>query len=283
MSAMTTPTTAPAIGEARPTGEGIGAAVHDAVVMFQRNMAHYLRNPQVLVFVVIQPIMFVLLFRYVFGGAINVAGDGGVPVEVPGNAYANFLIPGIIVQTVAFNTVGGAIAIAEDLKAGVMDRFRSLPMHDIGVLGGRMLSSSLITLVTVLIIIFVGLLVGFRPQGSPLGWLAALALLMYFGIAFSWISNWIGFTLKEPEAVQGAGFTWIFPLTFGSSVFVPIASMPGWLQGFAKANPITLVSDATRGLFIGGPVTHGMVWSLVWLSGITVVFTTLAIRAYRSL
>lgn len=275
----------------RPTlpRQGLRAGIHDAVVVMGRNLRRYQRQPQIAVFVFIQPIMFVLLFRYVFGGSLQIPG-----LDVD---YVQYLMPGIIVQSITFASVGTSIGIAEDLKAGIIDRFRSLPMAHSAVLAGRVLSDASVTFLTLVVMVAVGYLVGFRVTTSLVEALAAVVVVMTFGFAFSWIAAWIGLTLKEPEAVQSAGFVWLFPVAFASSVFVVPATLPSWLQGFAIHNPLSRVSDATRALTIGQypcgdslqtltactDVQSNLLLSLAWSAGIFLVFLPLSIRGWRRL
>lgn len=236
-----------------------------------RNLMQIPRNPQLLIFMVVQPIMFVVLFAFVFGGAIT----------TPGLDYIDFLIPGILVQTVAFGTTNTSVGLAEDLSKGLVDRFRSLPIARSAVLAGRVAADTIRTTLTVVIIITVGYLLGFDFQAGPVAALGMIGLAVAFGMAMSWIAAVVGLRVSTPEAAQSAGFIWIFPLTFASSVFVPTESMPGWLQPLADANPITIVADALRALALGGP-TATVVWqALAWIAAIAGVFAPLAIRAYR--
>ncbi len=250
-----------------------GWAVTDTLTITRRNLLVWLRVPAYLVFTVIQPVMFVLLFRYVFGGAIPVRGVAG--------GYVNFLMPGIIGQTAAFATFGTAIALAQELKKGVIDRLRSMPMARSAVLAGRLVADTGRMLVTILIIVAVGYAVGFRFMN---GWLPAVAMVLLatvFGLAICVISAYTGLAIGDEESVQAFGLIWLFPLTFLSSAFVPIPTMPGWLQAFAKNQPVTYVIDTMRALALGGPVEANLWKSLVWLAGIFVVFLPLAVRAYR--
>ena len=273
----------------RPTvpRTGLTGGLVDAWVILGRNLRRYQRQPQIAVFVFVQPVMFILLFRYVFGGSI----------PTPGVDYVQYLMPGIIVQSVTFSSVGTAIGIAEDLKSGMIDRFRSLPMSRSAVLGGRVLADTSVSVLTLVVMLVVAYLVGFRITTSPLEALGALGLLVTFTAAFSWIAAWIGLTLKEPEAVQGAGFVWLFPLAFASSIFVLPATMPGWLQAFAEHNPISRVANAGRSLTIGGypcgpsleettlctGVAADALWALAWAAVIIAVFLPLSARGWRRL
>jgi ABC transporter DrrB family efflux protein len=242
----------------------------DTANLTRRDVKIWTRNPTFLVFAVIQPVMFVLLFRYVFGGAIHVAGN-----------YVNFLMPGIIAQTAAFATFGTAIALAQELKKGVIDRLRSMPMARSAVLAGRLVADTGRMLVTILIIVGVGYAVGFRFSNGVVPAIAMVLLATVFGLAICCISAYTGLAIGDEESVQAFGLIWLFPLTFLSSAFVPIATMPGWLQAFANNQPVTYVIDTMRALALGGPVVPSLWKSLVWLAGIFVVFLPLAVRAYR--
>ncbi|MGH3195357.1 MAG: ABC transporter permease [Streptosporangiaceae bacterium] len=249
-----------------------GWAVTDTLTITRRNLLVWMRVPAYLMFTVIQPVMFVLLFRYVFGGAI--------PVNVPGG-YVNFLIPGIIAQTAAFATFGTAIALAQELKKGVIDRFRSMPMARSAVLAGRLVADTGRMLVTILIIVGVGYAVGFRFTNGVVPAIVMVLLATVFGLAICCISAYTGLAIGDEESVQAFGLIWLFPLTFLSSAFVPIATMPGWLQAFANNQPVTYVVDTMRAMALGGPIGASLWKSLVWLAGIFVVFLPLAVRAYR--
>jgi len=247
--------------------------VQDAVTMTRRNLIHIYRVPQLLVFSTIQPVMFILLFTYVFGGAIT-----GLP---SGISYKNYLLPGILVQITSFGAMNTGIGLAEDINKGLIDRFRSLPMSRSAVLAGRTLSDLVRNFFTLLLMFGVGSAIGFRIQTGPLEGLAAFGILLAFGYAFSWVGATIGLFLKDPESVQAAGFVWIFPLMFASGLFVPVGTMPDWLQAFANHQPISLTADAVRALVLGGP-TWTYVWkALAWAAGITAIFSTLAVARYR--
>jgi ABC-2 type transport system permease protein/oleandomycin transport system permease protein len=247
--------------------------VSDALAMTRRNLIRYVRIPTLLVFSTVQPIMFVLLFAYVFGGAIK-----GLP---PGVKYIDFLMSGIFVQTVVFGATQTGVGLAEDLSKGMIERFRSLPMARSAVLAGRTLGDAVRNTLVVLLMTLVGVLIGFRLHVNVLASIVALVLVVGFGFAFSWISATIGLAVHDVESAQTAGFVWVFPLTFASSVFVPLQTMPGWLQAFARANPITNTANALRALTLGGPTTRPLLYSLAWIVGILVVFMPLATRTYR--
>ena len=247
-------------------------AVSDTGTIARRNLMIWFRVPTYIVFTIVQPVMFVLMFRYVFGGAI--------PVQVPGG-YVSFLMPGIVGQTAAFASFGTAIALAMELQQGVIDRFRSMPMARSAVLAGRLAADTARMVVTIVIIVGVGYAVGFRFHN---GWGPAVAMVVLatgFGLAICCIAAYTGLAIKDAESVQAFGMIWLFPVTFLSSAFVPIATMPGWLQAFANNQPVTYVIDTMRALALGGPVAADLAKSLAWLIGIVVVFVPLAVRAYR--
>jgi ABC transporter DrrB family efflux protein len=246
-------------------------AISDTLTITRRNLIVWTRVPAYLVFTVVQPVMFVLMFRYVFGGAIN----------VPGNDYVNFLMPGILAQTAAFASVGTAIALAQELQKGVIDRFRSMPMARPAVLAGRLVADTGRMTVTVLIVVGVGYAVGFRFSDGAGPAVLMVLLAMVFGLAVCVISAYTGLAIKDEESVQAFGLIWLFPLTFLSSAFVPISSMPGWLQAFANNQPVTYIIDTMRSLAIGGPIEASLWKSAVWLAGIFLVFVPLAVRAYK--
>jgi len=247
-------------------------ALSDTLTITKRNLLVWIRVPAYIVFTVIQPVIFVLMFRYVFGGAISVPVKGG---------YVNFLMPGIIAQTAAFATFGTAIALAQELSKGVIDRLRSMPMARSAVLTGRIVADTLRMLVTVLIVIGVGYAVGFRFENGVVPAILMVVLAIFFGVCICVIAAFTGLAIGDEESVQAFGLIWLFPLTFLSSAFVPISSMPGWLQAFAKNQPVTYVVDTMRALALGGPIASSLWKSLAWLIGILVVFGPLAVRAYK--
>ena len=232
----------------------------------------WMRVPAYMMFTIVQPVMFVLLFRYVFGGAIPVQVEGG---------YVNFLMPGIIGQTAAFATFGTAIALAQELKKGVIDRFRSMPMARSAVLTGRLVADTGRMLVTILIIVGVGYAVGFRFSNGVRAAIGMVGFATVFGLAICCIAALTGLDIGDEESVQAFGMIWLFPLTFLSSAFVPISTMPGWLQAFANNQPVTYVIDTMRGMALGGPIADNMWKSTAWLAGIFIVFLPLAVRAYK--
>ncbi|MBT8217248.1 MAG: ABC transporter permease [Acidimicrobiia bacterium] len=255
----------------------------DIAVITQRNLLRNVRLPQLIILSTIQPIMFLLLFNYVFGGAI-----GGTLPEAAGGEYINWLIPGLLVQVAAFGAGQTALGLAEDLSKGVIDRFRSLPMARSAVLAGRTFSDLIRNGFVIGLMLVVGFVIGFRYQTSFAGLVAGLALAMVFSFAFSWIMATIGLIVKNPEAAQQAVFLPVFPLVFASSVFVPTQTMPSWLRAFADNQPVTVTVDALRGLILGdgallpGNTVEGQVLlSLLYAGAILAVFVPLSVRVYR--
>jgi ABC transporter DrrB family efflux protein len=247
-------------------------AASDTVVLAKRNLLRIPRAPDLLLAFTVQPIMFVLLFVYVFGGAIRTPGY---------DDYVDFLMPGIIVQTMAFGGFVTALGLSEDLRKGLVDRFRSLPMARSAVLAGRTLADVATNTLSLVVMIVVGLLVGLTLSSGPLEVVAGIGLMLLFGYAFSWIFAFVGLTASSPEAAQSLGFIVIFPLTFASSAFVPVESMPSWLETFADVNPFTTVTDAMRALFVNGPAGNDVWAALVWSLGLIAVFAPLSVARYR--
>ncbi|HKE78171.1 MAG TPA: ABC transporter permease [Solirubrobacteraceae bacterium] len=244
----------------------------DTLVLARRNLLRIPRQPDLLIAYTIQPVMFVLLFVYVFGGAI----------QTPGFDYVDFLMPGIIVQSIAFGGFVTALGLAEDVKKGLIDRFRSLPMSRAAVLTGRTFSDILLNCLSLVVLFAVGFLAGFNFIDATAGDIVlGIILVLFLGYAFSWIFALVGLFSSSPETANAIGFTLIFPLTFASSVFVPASSMPDGLRQFAEANPFTTWSDAVRSLWLGTP-PHTDVWmAFVWCFALTAVFAPLAVARYR--
>jgi ABC transporter DrrB family efflux protein len=247
-------------------------AVIDTLTMTRRNLLVWLRVPAYIMFTVIQPVIFVLLFRYVFGGAIHVPGH----ID-----YVNFLMPGIIGQTAAFASVATAISLAQELQKGVIDRLRAMPMARSAVLAGRLTADTGRMLIITLIIVGVGYAVGFRFSNGVGPAILMIALATLFGLAICCVAAFTGLAIGDEESVQAFGLIWLFPFTFLSSAFVPIQTMPGWLQAFACTQPVTFVIDALRALALGGPIWPSLWKSLACLIGILAVFGPLAVRAYK--
>ena len=272
-------TTAPATSIAGdgPDGEyevphGMVWAWRDSWTEALRHLRIVPRNPDLLIFATIQPIMFVLLFNYVFGGAIG---------DIPGYSdYTQYLMPGVFAQTVLFGSAFTGIGIAEDMQKGIIDRLRSLPMFQAAVLIGRTVSDLVRNLLTFIVMLIVSLLIGFRFEGGLLNAFWATALLLFFSYAFSWVQAWIGLSVKSVEAANSAGFIWMFPLTFVSSAFVATDTMPSWLQTIADANPFTQLTNAARALYNGSDPGSSLWIATLWAIGITAVFATLASRKY---
>lgn len=261
----------PLATERRGVQRLVGAA-NDALALTGRNLITLRRVPQLLVFSTIQPVMFVLLFRYVFGGAV----DTGLSVP-----YVDFLMPGIFVQMAVFGAMGTAVGLAADLKTGLLERFRSLPMARSAVLAGRTTADLARNLFVMTLVSAVGFAVGFRVHTDALGFLAGMSLVLLFGYALSWVFATVGLAVGDPETAQAATFPIVAPLVFASSVFVPVETMPGWLQAFAEHQPVSVTASAVRALVLGGP-TASYVWqALAWMAGIIVVAAPLAVRRYR--
>jgi ABC transporter DrrB family efflux protein len=245
----------------------------DAAVVTGRNLRHFVREPQLLIFSTIQPVMFVLLFVYVFGGAIG----GSLPAGV---SYVDFLLPGIFVQSATFRASQTAVGLSQDLERGVIDRFRSMPMARSAVLVGRTLADVVRNVAIIALMTAVGYLIGFRFTGGLVGALGCVAVVAAFGLALSWIFAYVALTVRGAEAAQSAGFVVTFPLVFASSVFVPVATFPDWLQAIAKVSPVTLTADAARSLALTG-TPSSLAGALAWIGGILLVFVPLSVRRYR--
>ena len=243
----------------------------DTVVLAKRSLKRIPRQPDLLIGFTIQPVMFVLLFVYVFGGAIDTG-----PLD-----YVDFLIPGIIVQSMVFGGFVTALGLAEDLKKGLIDRFRSLPMWGPAVISGRILADVGTNVIQLVIMFAVGIAAGFRFNSSPEEIVAGMALLLLIGYAFSWVFAFIGLSASSPEASNAYGFTILFPLTFISSAFVPVETMPDWLQSIAEYNPFTTMVDAARALFVGTPAGNDVWGAVAWSFAIIAAFSVLSVWRYR--
>ena len=247
------------------------SALSDTFVLSKRSLLRIRRQPDLLIGFTVQPIMFVLLFVYVFGGAIDTG-----PLD-----YVDFLIPGIIVQSMVFGGFVTALGLADDIKKGLIDRFRSLPMWGPAVVAGRILADVGTNVIQLVIMFAVGFLVGFRFHTSFPEVLAGIGLLLLLGYAFSWVFAFIGLTASSPEAANAYGFTILFPVTFVSSAFVPPETMPDWLQPIAEHNPFTTMVDAARALFVGTPAGNDVWLAVVWAVAIIAVFGSLSVWRYR--
>lgn len=281
MSAITTTGAGPT---APPARGGLAGSLRDSLVVARRNLIRMTRIPEVILFGLFQPIMFVVLFSYVFGGSMNIGGTTDPSV------YRNFLMAGIFAQTVTFATAGAGAGIADDMHKGLVDRFRSLPMARGAVLTGRTIADLVQTALTVVVLACVALAVGWRIHEGLGKMFGAFALLLLLGYAFSWIGALIGLSVRTPEAATSGGLIWLFPVTFISNAFVDSSMMPGWLQPIAEWNPFSATVQASRELFGNPGVSDSAAWpmqhpvwaSLIWSAVIIAVFRTLAVRKYRS-
>ena len=256
-----------------PSPQAVRSAVTDTAVVTGRNLRHFIRQPDLLVFSTIQPVLFVLLFVYVFGGAIGRSLPHGV-------TYVDFLLPGIFVQSVTFGASQTAVGLKEDLTRGVVDRFRSMPMARSAVLAGRTAADLVRNILVIGLMIAVGYLVGFRFLGGVAAAFGCIAVVAAFGLVLSWIFAFVALTVRGAETAQTAGFVVIFPLVFASSVFVPVSTFPHWLQAFAKINPVTVTADAARSFALyGTPASLGA--AAAWIGGLLVVFIPLSVSRYR--
>jgi ABC transporter DrrB family efflux protein len=263
----------------RPQAPSLGGAktsVIDTAVVTMRNLRHFWRQPDLLIFSTIQPVMFVLLFVYVFSGAISKS----LP---PGVSYVDYLLPGIFVQSVTFRASQTAVGLSEDLRLGVIDRFRSMPMARSAVLVGRTTADLVRNILIIGLMIIVGYLVGFSFQAGVLSALGCVAIIAAWGVALSWIFAFVALVVRGAESAQTAGFVILFPLVFASSVFVPVSTLPDWLQTIAKVSPVTLVANTARTFASTGGVPDSLGWSLAWIVGIVAVFIPLSIWRYRKM
>lgn len=273
---MTAVTAAPAPVPV-PPGAGVrahrlGDAFADAVTVTWRNVIGLIRVPDSLFFAMVQPVMFVLLFRYAFGGAVRTP---------PGFDYVDYLMPGIFVQTAVFGVIGTAIGLADDLQKGLIERFRSLPMAQSAVLAGRTTADFIRNVFVVILLTVVGFAVGFRPHTNAVAYVLGCVLLLFFAYALTWGSAVVGLTASNSETAQLKMFPILMPLTFASSAFVPVSTMPGWLQVFSRNQPVTQVVDATRALMVGGPAAHAVMMSIAWIVGLVVVLAPIAVHRFR--
>jgi len=262
-STTTAPVSRSALGRAHPAS--------DAVTIAWRNTLALRRNPQLLVFATVQPVIFVLMFRYVFGGAIR----------VPGVPYVDYLMPGIFVQTVTFGALQTGVGLAEDLQKGLVDRFRSLPMARSAVLVGRTLADLLRNVFVVVLMVVVGFIVGWTVHTNVVAVTAGLGLVLAFAYSLSWVFAIVGLSVPDSETAQAASFPVLAPLVFASSAFVPVNSMPGWLQAFARNQPVSVVVNAVRALTLGGPTASAVLKAVVWIVALTAVCAPIAVARYR--
>ncbi len=251
--------------------QNVSYALTDTWIIAKRNLVRYRRIPQLLFFSTVQPIMFLLLFTFVFGGALR-----GVDTH-----YINYLLPGILMQTALFGSLQTGVGLADDMTKGIIDRFRSLPMASLAVLAGRTVSDAIRNTFVVAVMLAVGFMIGFSPAGGFFGVLGAALLAVAFGFAFSWVSATIGLAVKNSETAQVAGFVWVFPLIYISSAYVPVETLPTVLKFIATISPITMTIDAVRGLTSGSGAFPDVWYALLWIVGITAVFSTLSVRLFK--
>jgi ABC transporter DrrB family efflux protein len=267
--------TAPAIHPTHPPlpspDGGLGWAVRDTLAMTGRNLTTMRRVPQVLVFSLVQPVIFVLMFRYVFGGAI----------KIPGRSYVDYLMPGIFVQTVSFGAINTAIGLAEDKGKGLLERLRTLPMSRSAVLGGRVLADTVRNVGIIALMLLIGMLVGFRTHTNVAMVIAGIGVLVFFGFALAWLFAMIGLSVPNSEAAQAASFPLLAPLVFASNAFVDPSTMPAWLRWWAIRQPVSKTAEAVRACMLGGPTAAPVTASLLWSLGIAVVLAPIAVRKYR--
>lgn len=237
-----------------------------------RSLVKIKHSPEQILDLTLQPIIFVVMFVYLFGGAIS----GGHRHD-----YVQFVIPGAMIQTVVFSTMGTGVGLNTDITKGIFDRFRSLPIARSAPLIGTVVGDVVRYVISVAVVVAFGTLIGFRVQTDPFSALAACGLVLIFALALCWVTALLGLVARTPQSVQGFGFMLMFPLTFGSNIFVPADTLPGWLQGWVRVNPVSKLTEAVRGLMLGGPVLTPALLSLLWAAAIAAVFAPLAVRAYR--
>ncbi|MFM7253769.1 MAG: ABC transporter permease [Ilumatobacteraceae bacterium] len=268
---MTAPSTQPGAAIRPATHSTVGWAVRDTLAMTRRNLTGMVRVPTVLVFSLVQPVIFVFMFRYVFGGAI----------KIPGRDYVDFLMPGIFVQTVTFGAINTAIGLAEDKGKGLLERLRSLPMSRGAAMGGRVLADTIRNVVIVTVMLLVGFLVGFDTGTNVAMVLLGMVVLVFFGTALAWLFVIVGLTVANGEAAQAAAFPLLAPLTFASSLFVEPTSMPDWLGWWAERQPVSITAEAVRACMLGGSTAGPVISALLWAGGLSLVLAPLAIRRAR--
>jgi ABC-2 type transport system permease protein/oleandomycin transport system permease protein len=268
MTTATVAIPAPVTTESRPKAAW---AVADALSVAKRNLIAMARTPQVLVFSTIQPIIFVLLFRYVFGGSIH----------IPGVRYVDYLMAGIFVQTVTFGAMNTGVGLAEDLQKGLIERFRSLPMARSAVLSGRAIADTVRNLFVIVLMVIMGFIVGFHLHTNAVGLLGGVAVLLLFGLAMSWIMALVGLMTRNAEAAQAAAFPLLALLVFASNAFVSTRSMPGPLRAYANHQPVSATVNAVRALILGGPTLSKVAIAVAWVAGIVAVFAPIAVARYR--
>ena len=274
----TPPSQAPALStplaDAAPNGTPKrNALLRHSIALAKRSLIKTMRTPEALIDVTLQPIIFLALFTYVFGGAIAGAGQQ--------HAYLQYLLPGILAQTIAMGATAIGVNLNTDISKGVFDRFRSLPIARSAPLIGAVAADVARYAIVAFVTLGMGMVMGFRISTNPLAALAGCLLAVAFALSLSWVSVFIGMIARTPGAVQGIMILIVLPLSFGSNTFVKSSTLPGWMQSFVKVNPITQLASAVRGLYIGGPVADPLMWTCVWMAGLVVVFMPLAMWAYR--
>ncbi len=276
MSTTQTPTTLPsplagaARAGTRPRG---GALLRHSLALAQRSLIKTMRTPEALIDVTLQPVIFLALFTYVFGGAI--AGSGHQ------HAYLQYLLPGILAQTIAMGATAIGVNLNTDISKGVFDRFRSLPIPRSAPLIGAVAADVVRYAIVAVVTLGMGMVMGFRIGTNPLAAAAGCLIAVAFALSMSWVSVYLGMIVRTPGAVQGLMVLIVLPLSFGSNTFVQSSTLPGWMQGFVKVNPITQLASTVRGLYLGGPVASHLLWTCAWMAGLVLVFMPLAMRAYR--
>ncbi len=272
--------TASAITRHPAEPEGVVAQAYwqmrDTWTVTKRNLRHFIRQPRLLVFSTIQPVMFVVLFSFVFGGIAGAALPGDI-------SYIDYLLPGIFVQSSAFRSTQTAVGLAEDLERGVVDRFRSMPMSRVAVLGGRTIADLVRSIAVIMLMIAVAYLIGFRFTEGVVSAVGAVLIVALFGLMMSWLFICLALYVPGAEAAQTAGFVVLFPLVFASSIFVPLETMPGWLAAFASQSPLTHAADTARALSIGGEALRPALLAIAWCVGIMAVIIPIAVRRFRSM
>jgi oleandomycin transport system permease protein len=261
----------PVAGDGRPAASGPARAVRHSVALARRGLLKTWRTPEALIDVTVQPVIFLLLFVYLFGGAIT----GST------HAYLQFVLPGLLVQSILFGSVAIGVNLNTDITKGVFDRFRTLPIARSAPLVAAVLADVIRYVILTVVLLTAGTLLGFRVATSPAAALAACLLAIGFALCLCWVSVFVGLLARTSGAVQGILFLTMFPLTFGSNVFVGTSTLPGWLQAFVRVNPATHLTSAVRGLMLGGPVATPVLWTLAWMAAILAVFFPLAVRRYR--
>ena len=255
----------------KPRGGALAALARHSVALARRSLIKTIRTPEALIDVTLQPVIFLLLFTFIFGGALA-GGDR--------HSYLQFLLPGLLAQSLAMGGIALGQNLNADIEKGVFDRFRSLPVARSAPLVGAVAADIVRYLTVCVVMLGFGTIMGFRVETGFLPAVAAVALSIGFGLSFCWISVWVGMLVRTSGAVQGVMFLLIFPLSFGSNVFVPVDTLPGWVQAFVHVNPITPLVSTIRGLLIGGPVAGHLWQTLAWMAGLLIVFVPLALRAY---